>query len=331
MRPVLVFVVRRIMHSIPLLFLISVVSFTIIKLPPTDYLDLRIQQLKMQGNVNAELTISQLRERYGLDKPGWQQYLGWMSGLMRGDLGVSFDQNERPVLSIIKDRLPMTLILSLSTLVFTYMLALPIGIYCATHQYSWGDHFFSFIGFIGMAVPSFLLALIIMFLVVMYTDQSVGGLFSKEYIDAPWSMGKVLDLMSHMWIPMVIIGTSGTAGLIRIMRSSLLDTMGQQYITTARAKGVKEIWVVYKHALRVAINPMITIIGLSFPAIIAGEGLVSLIMNLPTLGPVYIQALQVLDMYLAGSFLMITAVFVVLGNLVADVLLAWVDPRIRFE
>lgn len=326
-----VFIIRRILHAIPLLFLISIVSFAIIKLPPTDYLDLKIQEMKQRGDVNAELTIQSYRVRYGLDKPGWQQYLQWLSGLVRGNLGVSFDQNERPVLAIIKDRLPMTLVLSLSTLVFTYIVAIPIGIYCATHQYSWGDHFFSFIGFIGMAMPSFLVALILMFLVVMYSDQSVGGLFSPQFMDAPWSFAKVLDLMSHMWIPMVIIGMAGTAGLIRIMRSSLLETMGQQYITTARAKGVKESLVVYKHALRVAINPLVTIIGLSLPEVFAGEGLVSLILSLPTLGPVYIRSLQVLDMYLAGSILMLTALFVVFGNLVADVTLAWVDPRIRFE
>jgi peptide/nickel transport system permease protein len=328
---VVVFMARRVLAAIPLLFMVSVVSFTIIKLPPVDYLDIRIAQLKAQGNPNAELVMQELRVRYGLDQPAWKQYVRWAGGLLRGDMGVSFDLNERPVIQIFKDRLPATLILTLSTLIFQYVVAIPIGIYCATHQYSIGDHIFSFIGFIGMATPSFLLALIIMFAIVMYTPFTVGGLFSPEYATAPWSLAKFINMLSHIWIPVVIIGLTGTAGLIRIMRSSLLEVLGHQYVTTARAKGVKEFWVIYKHALRVAINPIITIIGLTFPAIIAGEGLVAVIMNMPTLGPVFIRSLQVLDMYLAGSFLMVTACFVILGNLVSDILLAWTDPRIRFE
>jgi len=303
----------------------------IIQLPPTDFIDLRLEELKQEGNPNAELIMLDLRERYGLDRPAWFQYFRWMGGLLQGDLGVSFDQNERPVSSIIMERLPMTLVLSLATMLFIYLVAIPIGIYCATHQYSFGDNSFTFIGFIGMATPSFLLALIVMFFIVLYTDMPIGGFLSPEYMDAPWSFAKLINMLSHLWIPVVILGLSGTAGLIRIMRSSLLETLGQQYITTARAKGVKEFFVIYKHALRVAINPIITIIGISIPAIISGEALVSMIMNLPTLGPVFVRSLQVLDMFLAGSILMITSVFVVLGNLIADILLAWVDPRIRYD
>jgi len=325
------FIIQRILHSILLLFLVSVISFMIIQLPPTDFIDLRLEELKQEGNPNAELIMLDLRERYGLDRPAWFQYFRWMGGLLQGDLGVSFDQNERPVSSIIMERLPMTLVLSLATMLFIYLVAIPIGIYCATHQYSFGDNSFTFIGFIGMATPSFLLALIVMFFIVLYTDMPIGGFLSPEYMDAPWSFAKLINMLSHLWIPVVILGLSGTAGLIRIMRSSLLETLGQQYITTARAKGVKEFFVIYKHALRVAINPIITIIGISIPAIISGEALVSMIMNLPTLGPVFVRSLQVLDMFLAGSILMITSVFVVLGNLIADILLAWVDPRIRYD
>lgn len=327
----IIFIIRRILQAIPLLVIISIISFAIIKLPPTDYLDIYIQELKQQGNPNAELIVRDLRIRYGLDLPAWKQYLKWIGGILRGDFGVSFDQNERPVSSIIRERLPTTIAVSIATMILTYIIAIPIGVFCATHQYSWADHALSFVAFIGIATPSFLLALIVMFLVVMYTGQSVGGLFSPEFMDAPWSWAKFVDFLSHVWVPVVILGLSGTAGLMRIMRSNMLETMGQQYITTARAKGVKEGKVVWVHALRVAINPIVTIIGLSLPGIIAGEGLVSSILNLPTLGPVFIRSLQVLDMYLAGSILMILAVFVVLGNLISDILLAWVDPRIRFE
>jgi len=325
------FIIQRILHSILLLFLVSVISFVIIQLPPTDFIDLRLEELKQEGNPNAELIMLDLRHRYGLDQPVWAQYFRWAGGLLRGDLGVSFDQNERPVSTIIMDRLPMTLALSLATMLFIYIVAIPIGIFCATHQYSPGDNAFTFIGFIGMATPSFLLALIVMFFIVMYTDMPIGGFISPEYMDAPWSFAKFINFLSHLWVPVVILGLSGTAGLIRIMRSSLLETLGQQYITTARAKGVKEFFVIYKHALRVAINPVVTIIGISIPGIISGEGLVAMIMNLPTIGPVFVRSLQVLDMFLAGSILMITAVFVVLGNLIGDILLAWVDPRIRFD
>ena len=235
----IIFIIRRILQAIPLLVIISIISFAIIKLPPTDYLDIYIQELKQQGNPNAELIVRDLRIRYGLDLPAWKQYLKWIGGILRGDFGVSFDQNERPVSSIIRERLPMTIAVSIATMILTYIIAIPIGVFCATHQYSWADHALSFVAFIGIATPSFLLALIVMFLVVMYTGQSVGGLFSPEFMDAPWSWAKFVDFLSHVWVPVVILGLSGTAGLMRIMRSNMLETMGQQYITTARAKGVK--------------------------------------------------------------------------------------------
>lgn len=327
----LAYVIRHLIHAIPLLFLISVISFAIIKLPPANYLDIKVQQLRQQGDPNAELTIQQYKERYGLHLPGWQQYLRWMGNLLRGDLGVSFEQNERPVTAILADRLPTTLVLTLASLLVTYAIAIPVGVYCAVRQYSWLDHLFSFIAFIGMSLPGYLVALVVMFVAVMYGNQSVGGLFSPEYVDAPWSWGKFVDLLRHLWVPVIIIALTGTAGLIRIMRSSMLEVLGQQFITTARAKGVRERWVIYKHALRVAINPLITIIGLTLPGLLAGEALIAIVMNLPTMGPVYVRALQVLDMYLAGSFLLILASATVLGNLIADVLLAWVDPRIRFQ
>lgn len=329
--PLPAFVVRRLLHTIPLLFLISIISFTIIKLPPVNYLDIKVQELRQQGDPNAELTIQQYKERYGLHLPGWQQYLRWMGNLLRGDLGVSFEQNERPVAAILADRLPTTLVLTLASLLVTYAIAIPVGVYCAVRQYSWLDHLFSFIAFIGMSLPGYLVALVVMFVAVMYGNQSVGGLFSPEYVDAPWSWAKFLDLLRHLWVPVIIIALTGTAGLIRIVRSSMLEVLSQDYIRTARAKGLKEITVILGHGFRNALIPLVTIIGLTLPSLLTGEALIAIVMNLPTMGPVYLRALQVLDMYLAGSFLLILACTTVLGNLIADVLLAWVDPRIRFQ
>lgn len=324
------YILRRLLYTVPLLALISVVSFVVIKLPPVDFVDITIQQLLNHGDMAAQEQVGQLRERYGLDQPGWQQYLTWVTHAARGDFGVSF-QYQRPVSEVIAERLMLTVILTLATLVFTYAVAIPIGVYSATHQYSPGDYVLSFIGFVGMSIPPFMLALIVMFLAVIHGNQSVGGLFSPAFIDEPWSPSKVLDLLGHLWIPVVIIGSAGTASLIRIVRANMLDVLGQQFVTTARAKGLREELVVYKHALRVAINPLISILGLTLPRIIEGEGLAAIVMNLPTTGPVYLGALQTLDMYLAGTFLMFLAVFLVLGNLAADVLLAVVDPRIRYE
>lgn len=324
------FVLRRILYAIPLLVLISMASFVVIKLPPVDFVDITIQQLLNRGEMAAQDQVVQLRERYGLDRPAWQQYLNWISRAANGDFGLSF-QYQRPVGEVIGERLLLTVILTLATLVVTYAVAIPIGVYSATHQYSVGDYILSFIGFVGMSIPPFMLALIVMFLVVMHGNQSVGGLFSPAFIDQPWSMAKVVDLLGHLWVPVVIIGAAGTASLIRIVRANMLDVLGQQFVTTARAKGLREQLVVYKHALRVAINPLISIIGLTLPRIIEGEALAAIVMNLPTTGPVYLGALQTLDMYLAGTFLMFLAVFLVLGNLLADVLLAVVDPRIRYE
>lgn len=216
-------------------------------------------------------------------------------------------------------------------MIFTWVIALAIGIYSATHQYSIGDRIFTFLGFIGLSIPGFLLALILMFVAVFYFDQSVGGLFSPKYVDAPWNLAKILDMLKHIWIPVIIIGMSGTAGLIRVMRGNLLDILGQQYILTARAKGLKERIVVFKHAVRVAINPLISMAGMSLPGIISGETLTSIVLNLPTTGPLFLTALQTQDMFLAGTFLMFLAMMLVLGNLLADFALAWADPRIRYD
>lgn len=324
------YIIRRAVYSVILLFLVSIVGFTVIQLPPGDFLTVRIQELRNRGDLSAEIYAEQLRMRYGLDKPFWMQYVIWITHFVRGDFGWSF-YYEKPVSELVGERLALTIIISVVTLIFTWALAIPIGVYSATHQYSWGDNIFTFLGFIGLSIPGFLLGLILMFVTVFYFNQSVGGLFSPEYVNAPWTFGKVIDLFRHLWIPVIIIGLSGTAGLIRIMRGNLLDILGQQYVLTARAKGLKESIVVWKHAVRVAINPLISSLGMSLPGIISGESLVSIVLNLPTTGPLFLEALMRQDMFLAGSFLMFLTVALVIGNFIADLALAWADPRIRYE
>lgn len=324
------YIIRRLVYSVILLFLVSIVGFTVIQLPPGDFLTIRIQELRNRGDLSAEIYAEQLRMRYGLDKPFWMQYVIWITHFVRGDFGWSF-YYEKPVSELIGERLALTLVLSIVTLIFTWALAIPIGVYSATHQYSWGDNLFTFLGFIGLSIPGFLLGLLLMFVSVFYFNQSVGGLFSPQYVNAPWTMAKVIDLFRHLWIPVIIIGLSGTAGLIRIMRGNLLDILGQQYVLTARAKGLMESIVIWKHAVRVAINPLISSLGMSLPGIISGESLVSIVLNLPTTGPLFLEALMRQDMFLAGSFLMFLTMALVVGNFLADLALAWADPRIRYE
>lgn len=324
------YIIRRVVYSIILLFLVSIVGFTVIQLPPGDFLTIRIQELRNRGDLSAEIYAEQLRMRYGLDKPFWMQYIIWITHFVRGDFGWSF-YYEKPVSELVGERLALTLVLSIVTLIFTWALAIPIGVYSATHQYSWGDNIFTFLGFIGLSIPGFLLGLLLMFISVFYFNQSVGGLFSPQYVNAPWTLAKVIDLFRHLWIPVIIIGLSGTAGLIRIMRGNLLDILGQQYVLTARAKGLKESIVIWKHAVRVAINPLISSLGMSLPGIISGESLVSIVLNLPTTGPLFLEALMRQDMFLGGSFLMFLTMALVVGNFLADLGLAWADPRIRYE
>lgn len=324
------FIIKRIIYLIPTLILISVVSFIIITLPPGDYLTARIAELELQGDTSSRQYLEQLRGHYGLDRPVYHQYWLWISRFVRGDFGYSFEYN-RPARELIGERLALTMLLSVCILAFTWLVAIPIGILSATRPRSIFDRVATFVSFGGMATPGFLLALVLLVWVLYTFDISLMGLFSAEYRNAPWSFAKVIDLLKHLWLPVVIIGMQGTAGLVRIMRANMLDILGQQYVTTARAKGVKESLVVYKHALRVAINPLISIAGMSLPAIIGGEMLTSIVLNLPTTGPLFYRALMVQDMFLAGSFLMFLVMFLVLGNFIADLALAWVDPRIRYE
>lgn len=324
------FIIRRFFHTLLLLFVMSIVIFTIITLPPGDFLTTRVAELERQGSRNAELQLNGLRARYGLDKPLYVQYWLWASNFVRGDFGESFDYN-RPVSSLIGQSLMLTAVISIVTLLVSWLVAIPIGVYSATHQYSWLDQFFTLISFVGLATPGFLLALILMVISVYVFNWSVGGLFSPGMEDMPWGMPKILDLLSHLWLPVLLIGMSGTAELVRIMRGNLLDVLGQQYVLSARGRGLSERTVNWKHAVRMAINPLISLIGLQFPSIISGSIIISIVLGLPTTGPVLYRALRAQDMYLAGSFLMMLSVMLIIGNFLADLLLAWADPRISYS
>jgi len=324
------YIVRRVLYMIPTLLLISVISFTLIQLPPGDYLTSYIAQLSETGEAVDEAVIASLKKRYGLDQPIYIQYFMWINGVLHGDFGQSFEWN-KPVGELIWERLALTVTVSLFSLIFTYIVAIPIGIYSAIRQYSVGDYFFTFVGFLGLATPNFLLALVLMFLFYKYFGLSVGGLFSPQFVEAPWGLAKVMDMMNHMWIPVIVIGTAGTCGLIRVMRGCLLDELRKQYVITARAKGVSERFLLFKYPVRVAVNPIISTIGWTLPGIISGATITAIVLSLPTTGPLLLRSLMSQDMYLAGSFILLLATLTVIGTLISDILLAWVDPRIRYE
>ncbi|HEX7040978.1 MAG TPA: ABC transporter permease [Trueperaceae bacterium] len=327
----LAYFVRRLLYMIPTLLAISVVSFFIIQLPPGDYLSTLVANLAAQGDQVDSARLIALRERYGLDQPVWVQYWKWVSGIvLRGDFGHSFEWN-RPVSQLIWQRLGLTFVLSLSTLVFTWAISLPTGVFSAVRKYSIGDYVATFLGFIGLAIPNFLLALVLMYVAFKFFNQSVGGLFSPQFVDAPWSLAKVRDLLAHLWVPMVVIGTSGTASLIRIMRANLLDELHKPYVETARAKGLPEGRLLVKYPVRVALNPFVSTVGWVLPSLVSGEAIVAIVLSLPTTGPLLLRALDSQDMYLAGSFIMMLSVLTVVGTFVSDLLLAWLDPRIRYR
>ncbi|KAA3630186.1 MAG: ABC transporter permease [Proteobacteria bacterium] len=324
------YVVRRLLLMIPTLIAISIIVFVIIQLPPGDYLESHIAELRSQGESVDQRRIEFLRQEYGLDKPMYQQYLVWVTGLLHGDLGYSFEY-ELPVSDVVGDRMFLTVMVSLVTILFTWAVAFPIGVYSATHQYSWGDYGLTFVGFIGLATPNFLLALVMLYLANVYFGTSIGGLMDPDYIDQPWSFGKLKSILEHLWIPVIVIGTSGTAGMIRRLRANLLDELQKQYVTTGRAKGLSEGKLVRKYPLRMALNFFIADIGTILPSIISGAEIVAVVLSLPTTGPMLLSSLQSQDMYLAGSFLMFLAMLTVIGVLVSDLLLAMLDPRIRLQ
>jgi peptide/nickel transport system permease protein len=324
------YIIQRILIMVPTLIAISIIIFVIIQLPPGDYFSTYIAELQSQGEAVDLQKIAFLKAQYGFDKPVWEQYLYWVAGLLQGDMGYSFSYN-LPVREVVGDRLVLTFIVSFATIIFTYIVAFPIGIYSATHQYSWSDHTLTFVGFLGLATPNFLLALVLLYFANVYFGLSIGGLMDERYLNAPWSTAKMLSVLSHLWIPVIVIGLSGTAGMIRRLRANLLDELQKQYVTTARAKGLSPFRTLMKYPLRMALNPFISDIGSLLPHIISGAAVVSVVLNLPTTGPMLLDALRSQDMYLAGSFLMFLATLTVIGMFVSDLALAALDPRIRLS
>lgn len=312
------------------LFFVSIIVFVVIQLPPGDFLTSYIAQLATSGeSVNLE-TIEALKKQYGLDKPIWEQYLLWIWNVLHGDFGRSLLYN-RPVSELIGERLAITFVISLFTLVFIWVVGFLIGTYSATHQYSFGDYFFTFLGYIGLSVPAFMVALILLWVAYAYFGQNLTGLFSPEYLEAKWSFAKFVDMLKHIWVPVVIIGLANTAGMIRTLRANLLDELNKPYVLTARAKGLKEWKVVFKYPLRVAMIPFISTVGWSLPFLVSGAEITAIVLNLPTSGPLLLEALRNQDMYLAGAFLLMLSFLTMLGTLISDLLLAWVDPRVRYE
>ena len=310
------------------LFVISILVFVIIQLPPGDYLSTYIAELEAQGVRVADDKIKFLREQYGLDKTMVEQYFVWATGLLRGDLGYSFE-HDKPVADVVGDRMFLTIILNAGTILFIYIVAFPIGVYTAVNQYSIGDYGLSFIGLLGLATPNFLLALILLYFANVYFGTSIGGLMDPQYIDEPWSFGKAISVLEHLWVPVFVIGTAGTAGMIRRLRANLLDELQKQYVVTGRSKGLPEGRLLRKYPLRMALNPFVADIGSLLPEVVSGSVIVSAVMSLPTTGPMLLSSLQSQDMFLAGSFLMFLAVLTVVGMLISDILLGVLDPRIR--
>ena len=322
------FIFRRLLIFYPMMFVMSVVVFGLILMPPGDYLTSLIERLEEDGSPVSVAQAEDLRRQYGLDQSFYVQYWKWISGVVRWDLGESLSYG-RPVTELINDRLLMTVTLGLFTVLFTWTLAIPIGIISAVKQYSVIDHFFTFLSYLGIGTPNFMLALIMMYTALAVFNWSVIGLYSFEYVDAPWSFGKFVDLLKHLWVPMLILGTAGTAGFTRRMRANLLDEMSKPYVETARAKGLPEWKLILKYPVRIAVNPFISTVGWELPELLSGDVIVATVMALPTVGPILLEALLVQDMYTAGSILLILTGLTVIGTLISDILLAWMDPRIR--
>ena len=324
------FLARRLVLALITVWAISLITFAIIQLPPGDYVTAYIAQLETQGDIVSEDEAISLRAEYGLESPFPVQYYKWMRQALKGNFGVAMEYR-RPVSEVIGDRLLLTAALTFTSIIFTWILAIPIGIYSAVKQYSIGDYTFTFIGFIGLGVPNFLLALVVLYAGFVWFGANVGGLFSPEMVDAPYSVAKVLDLLNHLWMPSLILAIAGTAQLIRVLRANLLDELRKPYVVTARAKGLSEWRVVLKYPFRVAMNPLISTIGYLLPLIVSGSIIVSVVMSLPTVGPLLLKALIAQDMFLAGTIILMIGLMTVVGTFISDLLLAWVDPRIRLE
>nr|WP_283094529.1 ABC transporter permease [Paenibacillus sp. ATY16] len=322
---------KRILLAIPVVFFISVIVFYIIQLPPGDYVSNYAAEASVAGEVFTQEDMAAMRADLGLDRPVYEQYFIWVKDIvLQGDFGFSFNYN-KPVLDVIEQYMGLTLTVSLVTMAFQYLVAIPIGIYCAVKQYSIGDYFFSGLSFLGMATPHFLMAVILMFLSYTWFGDPLLGLFSAEYVNAPWSMDKAIDLAKHMVIPVIVIGLSGTADLIRVMRGQMLDELNKPNVVTARAKGLSERKILFKYPTRAALNPIVSTFGWSLTSIFTGSTITAIVLNLPIQGPVMFNALLGQDMYLAGTWLLFMALLTVLGTLISDILLAWLDPKIRTE
>ncbi|MFG1626126.1 ABC transporter permease [Kribbella sp. NPDC049227] len=321
------YVGRRMLLGLFTIWAVSVLSFAIIQLPPGDFATTYLARLADSGAA-ASAEAEQIRAQFGLDQPIYVQYLKWLGSLLHGDLGVSLDYN-RPVADVIGDRLPTTVVVSLVAIAFTWMLALPIGVYSAVRKYSLGDYALTFLGFLGLAIPNFLFALIVMYFGFAVLDANVGGLYSAEFETAPWSIAKAADLLQHLWVPAIVLGLAGTAQLVRVMRANLLDELKKPYVVTARAKGLSERRLIAKYPVRVALNPFASSIGFLFPQIVSGAVVVSIVLSLPTVGPLLLAALQAQDMFLAGAIVLMLGVLTVIGTLISDLVLMWLDPRIR--
>ena len=324
------YIAHRLLIMVPTLIAISFIVFVVIQLPPGDYLTTLIEELRELGEPADLKQIEALREEYGLDQPFLVQYVQWVFGLVQGDFGYSFEY-EQPVADVVGDRLWLSFIVSVATIIFTWIVAFPIGVYSATHQYSWADNSLTFIGFLGLATPNFLLALVMVYFANVWFGTEIGGLMDERYIGKPWSWGKIVSVLEHLWIPVIVIGTAGTAGMIRRLRANLLDELQKQYVVTGRAKGLPPFRLLVKYPLRMSLNPFISDIGDLLPQVISGAVIVSVVLNLPTTGKMLYEALLSQDMYLAGSFLMFLALLTVLGVLVSDLALALLDPRIRLQ
>jgi peptide/nickel transport system permease protein len=324
------YLLRRILAGLLTIWAASIISFVVIQLPPGDYVTAYVARLQSMGTMVSTEEAAALRLQYGLDQPMYVQYIKWMGLMLRGNFGMAMEYN-RPVVEVIGDRMALTVVVSLAAVVFIWALALPIGIYSAVRQYSTLDYLFTFVGFIGIAVPNFMLALLILYVSFRYFDaESIGGLFSPEMALAPWSWEKFVDLLKHLPLPAIVLGLAGMAEVVRIMRANLLDELRKPYVVTARAKGLAEHRVILKYPVRAALNPFASTIGYIFPFIVSGSIIVSLVLSLPTVGPLLFKALLAQDLFLAGTILLLLAVLTVIGTLISDLILMWIDPRIRY-
>jgi peptide/nickel transport system permease protein len=324
------YIVKRLLLLPVLLFIFSIIAFALIQAPPGDFITSYIAELAASGSAVEKAQIDALRAQYGLDQPMYMQYFKWVGNVLQGDLGVSLDWRKSNV-ELISERLVLTLMLGAFTFLITWSIAIPIGIYSATHQYSFLDYFFTVFNYIGVGTPSFMTALIVMWVAFKYFGASVTGLFSPEYVDAPWSGGRLVDLLKHLWVPALILALDGTARLARIMRANLLDELKKPYMEMARAKGMSEWRLVLKYPVRLAFNPLVSTIGWYLPLLFSGSLIVATVLNLPTIGPLLLRALIVQDMFLAGAIILIYCMLGMIGTIMSDILLAWLDPRIRME